>query len=135
MERTEQKNKAIELMKKLKIFDGYIEDFKSQNKVTMFETFIGFWVEQHEEIQNKMKEIEMKYNSVCYAITHEETAIGEMYSFLLVPEYEEEWDSLVTGNNNDRIAFAYVWNKSDDEMSELGYIAVKSWGGGIKRVG
>ena len=97
MERTEQKNKAIELMKKLKIFDGYIEDFKSQNKVTMFETFIGFWVEQHEEFQNKMKEIEMKYNSVCYAITHEETAIGE--------------------------------------MSELGYIAVKSWGGGIKRVG
>ena len=32
-------------------------------------------------------------------------------------------------------AFAYVWNKDDDFCSEFGTIGLKSFGGGIKRIG
>ena len=32
-------------------------------------------------------------------------------------------------------AYAYVWNKDDDYCSELGTIAIRSFGGGIERVG
>ena len=34
-----------------------------------------------------------------------------------------------------KIAFAYVWNKDAADCSEFGDICVKSFGGGIKRVG
>jgi hypothetical protein len=32
-------------------------------------------------------------------------------------------------------AYAYVWNKSDDLLSEFGDIAVQALGGGIRRIG
>ena len=35
----------------------------------------------------------------------------------------------------DHIVFAYVWNKDDDYCSEFGSIGVRSFGGGIRRVG
>ena len=33
-----------------------------------------------------------------------------------------------------REAFAYVWNKDDDQCSEFGSITVQSFGGGIRRI-
>ena len=36
---------------------------------------------------------------------------------------------------NKGFAFAYVWNKSDEQSSEFGTIAIESFGGGIKRIG
>ena len=32
-------------------------------------------------------------------------------------------------------AFAYVWNKDDDDCSEFGTVALSSFGGGIRRIG
>ena len=68
-------------------------------------------------------------------ITHEYTAIGEMYSFLIVTDYEEEWDTLLEKYGNQYYGFAYVWNKDDDMCSEFGTIALSSFGGGIRRIG
>ena len=131
----QQKAKAIEIMKQMDIYKPYIDGFKNENKVCFFEQFGGFWVYQEPEVEAKMKELENEYGCTVYAITHEFTHFGECYSFLLVSKYEEEWDMLVTSEKNNHYAFAYVWNKDDDYCSEFGTVVVKSFGGGIKRIG
>ena len=130
-----QKAKAIEIMKQMDIYKPYIEGFKNEGKVCFFEQFGGFWVYQEPEVEAKMKELEKEYGCTVYAITHEFTQFGECYSFLLVSKYEEEWDRCVVSEKNNHYAFAYVWNKDDDWCSELGTVVVKSFGGGIKRIG
>lgn len=133
--RENKKEKAIEIMKKLDIYKPYIKGFRENNNVCFFENFGGFWVYQEPEIEKKMREIEEKYDCLVYAITHEFTEFGELYDFLLITDYQEEWDSLVEGRDNRHTAFAYVWNKDDDWCSGLGTIAVQSFGGGIRRIG
>ena len=130
----EKKNKAVELLHKLNVYKPYIEGFEKENKVCFFENFGGYWVYQEPEIEKKMREIENKYNCVVYAITHEFAEFGECWDFLLVTNYPTEWDGLVYDLGANKYgAFAYVWNKSNDWCSELGNIAVQSFGGGIRR--
>lgn len=130
-----KKNKAIELMKTLDIYEPYIQGFEQSDKVCFYEMFGGYWVEQEKEIYDKMKQLENKYKCVVYAITHEFTDFGELYDFLIVPDYKSDWKGLLyKQSNNEFIAYAYVWNKTDDLCSEFGSIVVQSFGGGIRRV-
>ena len=129
-----KKDKAIEVMKILDIYKPFIQSFKQSDKVCFFETFGGFWVYQEPEIEKKMKEIERKYNCKVFAITHEITNIGELWNFLVVSNYPEEWDDMVYSRGNKHTLLAYVWNKSDEDCSEFGDITVQSFGGGIRRV-
>lgn len=132
----EKKDKAIELMKQLGIYKPFIDDFKDRDLVCYFEQYIGYWVYQEPEIEKKMKQIERRYKCKVYAITHEITNIGELWNFLIVPNYPEEWDDLIyKQSSNEFIAFAYVWNKSDEDCSELGSIMIRSSVGGIRRIG
>ncbi len=132
----ERKTIALQLLKQLDIYKPYIEGYEENDQVCFYENFAGFWVDQEPEIEEKMKEVEKKYNCTVYAITHEYTEFGECYDFLIVPDYPEEWDSLVCSNRkNEHYAFAYVWNKTDEWCSEFGTVAVKSFCGGIKRIG
>ena len=131
----ERKIKALEIMKKLDIYKPYIKGFEKENEVCYFERFAGFWAWQDEDLMAKVKEIENKYNCTVYAITHEFTEFGELYDFLIVTDYKEEWNDLVTVCDKDFYAFSYVWNKDDDYCSEFGTIAIQSFGGGIRRIG
>lgn len=130
----QRKEQAIQAMKQMDIFEPYIEGFRKEDQVCFFERFGGFWVYQEPEIEAKMKEIEQRFNCTVYAITHEFTAFGECWDFLMVTDYPEEWDELVYRDADCFYTFAYVWNRSDDECSELGTVGVKSFGGGIARV-
>lgn len=134
-EQEKRKEIAIELMKTLDIYKPYVKEFIEKGRVCFFEGFGGFWVDQEPEIESKMKEIEAKHNVTVYAITHEITDFGEMYDFLIVTNEPEEWAELVTDYYRDKIALAYVWNKDVDYDSEFGDIVVRSFGGGIMRVG
>ena len=129
-----KKEKAIELMKQLHIYKPYIEAFREKDKVCFFENFGGFYTDQEPEIDEKRVEIEMEHGVLVYAITHEFTEFGECYSFLIVTQYPEEWDSLVISRGNKHSAFAYVWNKDDDWCSEFGSIGLQNFGGGIRRI-
>ena len=131
---TKQKDKAIELMKRMDIYKPYIQGFRENGMVCFFERFGGYWADQEPELYEKMKAIEKKYNCLVYAITHEFTDFGECYSLLIVTAYPEEWATLVQSNGNKHVAFAYVWNKDDDECSEFGSVMVQSFGGGIRRI-
>lgn len=129
-----KKEKAIELLKKMDIYKPYIQGFRDSDKVCFFERFGGYWVEQEPELCEKMKSLEKKYNCLVYAVTHEFTEFGELYDFLIVTDYPKEWDDLVYSQGSYHTAFAYVWNKDDDQCSEFGSVTVQSFGGGIKRI-
>ena len=133
----QRKEIAIKYMKELDIYKPYIKGFETDNEVCYFERFAGFWAWQDEDLIAKVKEIEEKYNCTVYAITHEFTEFGELYDFLLVTDYPEEWNDLVYKGqtNNQHYAFAYCYNKDDDFCSEFGTIAIESFGGGIRRIG
>ena len=62
------------------------------------------------------------------------TEFGELYDFLIVTDYPEEWDTLVYSQGNRHTAFAYVWNKDDEWCSEFGSVTLQSFGGGIRRI-
>ena len=130
----ERKELALKFMKQLDIYKPYIKGFEENDKVCYFERYAGFWAWQDEDLQNKIKEIEEKYNCTVYAITHDYTGFGELYSFLIVTDYKDEWDDLICKYSaNEFSVFSYVWNKSDDYLSEFGTILVQSFGGGIRR--
>ena len=130
----QKKEKAIEILKTLDIYKPYIQGFEQEDNVCFFEQFGGFWVCQEPEIEKKMREIEQKNNCMVYAITHEFTEFGELWNFLIVTNYPEEWEDMVYSYGNKHTLFAYVWNKSDEDCSEFGDITVQSFGGGIRRV-
>lgn len=134
MTREERKNKAIELMKGLDIYEAYIEGFEKENQVCFFEFYAGYWVDQEPEVYEKMIEIEKQFGFTVYAITHEYTDFGECYSFLYVSKYKEDLSIRLNKEGRTQYVFAYVWNKTYEECSELGTIGVQSFGGGITRV-
>lgn len=132
----EKKNKAIEVLKQLKIYEPFIEGFKENDYVCFFEGFGGFWVYQEPEVEAKMREIENKYDCKVYAITHEYIHGEEMYSFLIISKYPEDWDNLIQDEgHNEYYATAYVWNKDCEDYSEFGDVLIESSFGGIKRIG
>ena len=133
MTREERKIKAIELLKELDIYEPYIKGFVKNDQVCFFERFGGYWVDQEPEVEKKMKEIEAEFDCTVYAITHEYTDFGECYSFMLVSRYKSEWQHALIKEGCNFYAFAYVWNKTYEEFSELGTIGVRSFGGGITR--
>ena len=141
-----QKEVAIQCLEKLDIYKPYINKFKSSKSIpTFFENYAGFYADQEPELMSKIKEIESEYKCLVYAITHEITNIGETWSMLCVPQDNDGADDLLLDikpdegksrlNFKDFYAFAYVWNKSDDYMSEFGDIVVRSAYGGFKRIG
>ena len=133
--REEKKIKAVELMKKLDIYRPYIKGLQKEDNVCFFENYGGYWAWQEPDLMKKVKELEEEHNCLVYAITHEYTSIGEMYSILIITDYEEEWDTLLEKYGNQYYAFAYVLNKDDDDCSEFGTVALSSFGGGIRRIG
>ncbi|MCM1440802.1 MAG: hypothetical protein NC131_16610 [Roseburia sp.] len=135
MEKATKKDKALELMKRLDLLDGFIKDFKEQDLVCYFERFAGFWTYQDKELEAKRKEIEEKYKCLVYAITHEIIQGDEMYSFLIVSNYPDEWEyALQDAGINKHYATAYVWNKSCDWCSEFGDVLIEHAFGGLRRI-
>ena len=129
-----KKEKAVELLKEMDIYTPNIQGFKEKGMVCFSENYGGFWIDQEPELYAKLKELEKKHNCLVYAVTHEYTEFGELYDFLIVTDYPEEWDTLVYSQGNRHTAFAYVWNKDDEWCSEFGSVSVQSFGGGIRRI-
>lgn len=130
-----RKEQALQNLKKMDVYKDFIDCYKKQDYVCYYELGIGYWAFQEEELIAKMHEVEERFNCTVYAITHDFTEFGELYDFLYVPNDKEEWDYALEQEGNLFYAFAYVWNKNDEECSELGTVAVKNRFGGLVRVG
>ena len=129
----ERKAKAIEIMKKMEIYQPYIEEFDKNNQITYFERGMGYWVNADSELYQRIKKIEEKYDLTVYAITHEYCEFGECYSLLYLSSRKGEWKHTVESDGKEHYAYAYVWNKTDDSCSEFGTIGIRSIFGGITR--
>lgn len=132
------KEKSIQIMNKLNICEDFVSMYKEHGKeyVCYYDNGFGYWVFQNQELFDKMKEIEESKNCICYAIVHTFTDFGELYDFLLVDEYEEDWDSIIYDyDDNIKGAFTYCWNKTNDICSEFSRAYIVNRFGGLVRVG
>lgn len=132
----QRKEKAIEIMKRLGIYEPYITGYKNHDKVCFYERFGGYWVYQEPEIEAKMREIEQRYDTTIYAITHDLTEFGDLWSFLCVANKGSRYACTKSFGNvcSDFLCSAYVWNKSGGFV-EFGSVEVRSFGGGLMRIG
>ena len=133
--RENKKTEAIKRMEMLGLFKPCIKVFDKHDEVQLSEPMGGLYeFSQNEELTTKVKEFEEEHNALVYHVIHSYTQFGELYSFLYVSDYEEEWE-MDYEDIKDGYVISYVWNKSDEWCSEIGGIAVKELWGGLVRVG
>ena len=87
---------------------------------------------ENTELQAKVNEFEAEHNALVYHVIHTMTVFGELYNFLYISDYGEEWE-MDLADIKDGYALAYVWNKTDEWCSEFGSIGVMGQFGGIVR--
>lgn len=128
-----KKAEAIKRMKALDLYKPYIIAFEKRDKIYLSEMTGGVYeFDSDAELVAKVKEFEEENNALVYHVIHTFTQFGELYSFLYVSDYEDEWE-MDNADITDGYALAYVWNKDDEWCSEIGSIGVKGKFGGIVR--
>ena len=128
-----KKAEAIKRMKALDLYKPYITLFEKDNQIFMSEMTGGVYeFNDNEELVAKVKAFEEEYDALVYHVIRTMTQFGELYNFLYVSKYQEEWE---TDNEDiaEGYALVYVWNKTDDWCSEFGSIGVQGKFGGIVR--
>ena len=132
--RENKKVEAINRMKALDLFGPCIKAFKNRDEVQLSEMTGGLYeISSNAELTAKVKEFEAEYNALVYHVIHTFTQFGELYNFLYVSDYQEEWE-MDHEDLKDNYIMCYVWNKDDDICSEFGTITVRQKFGGLVRV-
>ena len=130
-----KREEAIKRMKVLQLFDPCIKAFANRGEVQFSEVTGGLYeFSGNAELNAQVREFESEYNALVYHVIHTYTQFGELYNFLYVSDYEEEWE-MDNDDIKDNYAMAYVWNVDVPEYSEFGSIAVQQRFGGLVRVG
>lgn len=128
-----KKAEAIKRMKALDLYKPYIKAFEKESKIFMSEMTGGVYeFDDNAELVAKVKAFEKENNALVYHVIRTMTQFGELYNFLYVSQYEEEWE-MDNADIEDGYALAYVWNKTDEWCSEFGSIGVQGRFGGIVR--
>lgn len=122
--RENKKAEAINRMKMLGLSKNCIKAFQDRDEVRLSETNgILTGLSKNKELRTYIENLEKTDKILVYHIIHTESRFGEMYSFLLVSDYEEEWES-DRRNIKSNLLLSYVWNKDVPVYSEYGYIVV-----------
>lgn len=135
---TTPKDVASWALRELSVCTPYVLDYEANGSIYLFEpNKAPERIAPGSELYNKIREIEEQQHITIYAVTHDNLApIGEMYSYLCISPYEEDWDHMVHYQGNNRfMVYAYVQNVADDRCSESGYILVFAYHNGIWRLG
>jgi len=133
--REKKKEEAIKRMNVLGLFKPCIKSFEKYDELQLTEPTGGLYeFNDNAELNAKVKEFEEEYDALVYHVIHTYTQFGELFNFLYVSDYEEEWE-MDNADIAEGYVVAYVWNKSDDWMSEIGSIVVRERFGGLVRVG
>lgn len=128
-----KKAEAIKRMKALDLYKPYITLFEKDNQIFMSEMTGGVYeFNDNEELVAKVKAFEEEHSALVYHVIRTMTTFGELYNFLYVSDYEEEWE-MDNADIKGGYALAYVWNKTDEWCSEFGSIGVRGQFGGIVR--
>lgn len=134
-----KKEEAISRMKALRLSAPCIRAFDKRNKIQLSEPTGGLYeFSTDKELTEKVKEFEKEYNSLVYHVIHTPCKIDgefmDMYSFLYVSDYPDEYD-IDNTDIKDGYAMVYTWNKTIEYFSEFGSIAIRQKFGGLVRVG
>ena len=128
-----KKEEAIRRMKALDLYKPYIESFIKRDEIFMSEMTGGVYeFSSNTELVNKVREFEDDHKALVYHIIRTVTVDGEIYSFLFVSDYQEEW-GMDNADITNGVAFAYGWNATDEWCSEFSSIGVRGKFGGIIR--
>lgn len=137
--RKEMQEKAIELLHELDIYEPYINKFKTNGTITLFEGYGGYYISEENdqtEIYNIVKRYEEERGHLVYAVTHEYVGEDSIYSLLIVTKYKEDWSNLLTKVDDiHNYVLAYCYNATNPIFSETGDIVISKFGGGIRRIG
>ncbi len=133
-----KKEEAISRMKALRLFVPCIRAFDKRNEIQLSEPTGGLYeFSADKELTKKVKEFEKEYNALVYHVIHTPCKIDgefmDMYSFLYVSDYPDEYD-IDNTDIKDGYAMVYTWNKTIEYFSEFGSIAWENMYGGIVRV-
>ena len=131
--REEKKAEAIQRMKALGIVPGVIKEFERYDIVEVTEPPLGGLYYLNEDQKKMVADIENEHNCLVYLVVRSYTSIGMMDSFLIVSDYEEEWEYDREDIEND-IVFTYTHNYDEPMWSEFGSIGIKKIGGGLIRI-
>ena len=131
-----QKEIAIQCLKKLDIYRPYIKKFEKDDMPTFFERCAGFYLFNEPVLQDKVKKVQEEYGVLVYAITHEWIGPMECWSLLCVSKSMETIEDCLTEGPQPETfyAYSYVWNLEHERCSEFGDILVKSCAGGLRRL-
>lgn len=136
-----KKQEAIKRMEIIGIDEEYIDAFKSNGAVSVWERqnavlkAVHYELEfySNETLKAKIKEFESQYETLVYMVQKTWTDFGVLYAFFYVGDNVEEWEYAGFDLEHES-DLCYVWNETYEEDSEFGYIAFRKAMGGIYRV-
>lgn len=114
------------------IFENQGMPFRS----VYYSLYLNKGQKEYDEIIEEKENFEKEYQAKVYLILISHTEFGKLVSMLYVSNHNEEWNY----DNEDlkeKVAYAYVFNQTDNDCSEIGSIAFEydSICGGIYRIG
>ncbi len=134
-----QKELACKCLRHFDMLEPVLKDFESEEKVYYSErqnkVFDGilFWMSNHPEWVDKIRQLEEKYNILVYHAYLYHTAYGAVLDCLYVPAEEEEWE-YVLDNIKDGIANVYAIDFDEPFFSEFGLGQYAPCNGGITKI-
>ena len=147
LQRKEEAVKRLQFLKKkgMKFGKAPIDAFKNgsvgifeyQNSIfrsTYYEGYMNESQEEYQEIIKAKEEFESERNCTVYLIQISHTEFGKCVSMFYVSDTEEEW-AMDNSDLNDGYTYAYVYNQTYPDYSEIGSIGFAYDGrcGGVYR--
>ena len=132
-----QKEIALQCLKKLDIYRPYIKKFEREDIPTFFERLTGYYLFNDPVLQDKVKKVQEANDILVYAITHEWLEFGECWTFLSVSKYSKSVDECIMDTLHPDTFYvnSYVWNLDNEHFSEFGDVVINTSDGRIRRLG
>lgn len=135
----QQKTEALDRMKTLRIMGSVCNDFRISDRVYYSERqnaiFDGilYWLDNKPEYIKIKNDFEKEYGALVFHAQLSHTTLGDMLTLLYVSKTKSEWrdDRKLLANGE---AYAYVYNLSDPNLSEIGIVGVAPKNGGVTRL-
>lgn len=136
---TQQKEVAALALRELNVSMPYVFEYEAHGSVYLFDCGNAKRIAPSSELADKVREIEAARKLKIYAVTHDFLpSVGEMYSFLCISPYKDDWDGMLQPIRNNAgffRAYAYVHNVANPECSESGYVVLFPHLGKLVRMG
>ena len=135
------KDVALLFMETMNMPDEVISEYNRNGTISLFggELFFGgissIFVDS--ELCARIRTLQQKYGVKVFAVIRDFLPeFGELYSFLCISQYDEDWkySFAVIGDNIFR-CYAFVWNVHAEHLSEFGSVYIESHDGIFRRVG